>query len=657
MRSGKGKVQSIRLIIILAVTVILPGIILSVLALRAIEREEAFIEKNFNRTLSLEVINTATLLGAQLKAVQDELANIITVPKPVDAAAELKRMRGLSPLVGLPFLVSSKRAVIYPPNLEPLSAEDALLVNQNKELFEDNVSIPVYKNIVKEYKDTILNEEQDKNAPESNAPVTQAAGAQNQPADQSANQSAAGQNTNQQRQESAKALEEEIETQEAITRFDKSEPLRQKIYQRAREEGQQIMVRNIILPEDNRDSLNAQWSYFILESHTWSQIMNRAGGGIIPRFIEDKLYLLYWKKGADEAVVGCIIDTAALKKRLLEVMPAAYTETRILVILDEQARPLLVPTGEEQRQWYKPFAAREISELLPRWEIAAYLTDPGIIRTRARSTALVLWILIGFLLISLFLGGLLIAVLLVNQVRLAQQKTGFVANVSHELKTPLTSIRLFAELLRDNRQPDRAKRGMYLDIMISETERLTRLINNVLDFTRMAKGKKSYNPRETDLVGLCREILNTQTSRLEHLGFTVALDAPDDRVSVKIDEEALKQVIINLLSNAEKYSTRRKSIELKIRGDADTAKIDVLDRGPGIPLHLKEKIFKEFYRVDDSLTETVAGSGLGLPISRRILRDHGGDIQYSPRSGGGSRFRITIPRGEARDAKTKNTDR
>jgi signal transduction histidine kinase len=137
----------------------------------------------------------------------------------------------------------------------------------------------------------------------------------------------------------------------------------------------------------------------------------------------------------------------------------------------------------------------------------------------------------------------------------------------------------------------------------------------------------------------------------------VALDAPDDRVSVKIDEEALKQVIINLLSNAEKYSTRRKSIELKIRGDADTAKIDVLDRGPGIPLHLKEKIFKEFYRVDDSLTETVAGSGLGLPISRRILRDHGGDIQYSPRSGGGSRFRITIPRGEARDAKTKNTDR
>ncbi len=639
MKSGSGKIRSIHLIIILAVTVILPGIILSILALRAIEREEAYIEKNLYRTLSLEVVNTTTLINAQLKAVQDELANIITVPEPSDAAAELKRMRGRSPLIGLPFLVSSQQVIIYPPNSEPLSAEEALLVNQNKELFENNVSIPVYKNIVKEYKDAILNEEQDTNAPEPNAPATPPTAAQT---------------TDQQQKESSKALKEEIETQQAITRFDKSEPLRQKIYKQAREQGRQIMVRNITLPEDNRDSLNEQWSYFILESHTWSQITNKASSGIIPRFIDDKFYLLYWEKDEDKAVVGCIIDTDALKKRLLEVMPTAFTETRVLVILDEQARPLLVPAGEEQRQWHMPFAAREISELLPRWEIAAYLTDPGVIRTSARSTALVLWVLIGFLLVSLFLGGLLIAVLLINQMRLAQQKTSFVANVSHELKTPLTSIRLFAEMLRDNRQPDRAKRGMYLDIMISETERLTRLINNVLDFTRMSKGKKKYNPRETDLVGLCKDILKIQGSRLEHMGFSVTLQAPGEPIPAKIDEEALKQVIINLLSNAEKYSTRRKSIELKVSKNADTVKIDILDRGPGIPLHLKEKVFREFYRVDDSLTGAATGSGLGLSISRRILRDHGGDIHYSPRTGGGSRFRITIPRGEACNAKTKN---
>jgi len=632
------KIQRLNLVVIFALAIIIPGVVLGILALRAIEREEAYIEKNFKLTLSSEVNNTVSLVNAELRAVQDELADIITVPEPYNAAQALKTIQHDSPLIGLPFLRSSQRIVIYAESSEALSEEESALINQNKELFEDDVSIPVYKNIVKEYKEEILNEEIEEVERESTKD----------------DNSALRQNDlelqdnllNADQTETSKALKEEIETQQAITRFNRSEPLREKIYKQAQEQGQQILVRNIILPEGKQDSLNKQWSFFILESRTFSQIIEKNSSGIIPRFIEDKFYLLYWEKDNNGSVAGCVIDNTALKQRLLKVIPPAYSETRVLVILNEKATPLVIPEGEEQREWYRPFTAKEISELLPRWEIAAYLTNPDIIKNKAQSTALVLWILIGFLLISLFLGGTFITVLLVNEMKLAQQKTSFVANVSHELKTPLTSIRLFAELLRDNRQPDKTKRKRYLDIMVSETERLTRLINNVLDFTRIGKGKRNYNRHECDIGRLCQDIIEAQRARLEYKGFTLKMKSPAKAISINIDQEAIKQVLINLLSNAEKYSHNKKSIDVKVETEIALVKISVMDRGPGIPLKLREKIFKEFFRIDDSLNAPVTGSGLGLTISRKILRDHGGDIVYFSRDGGGSNFQIILPRGE-----------
>ncbi|MBN1799147.1 MAG: HAMP domain-containing histidine kinase [Spirochaetales bacterium] len=632
------KIQRVHLVIIFALVIIISGVILGILALRAIEREEAYIEKNFELTLSSEVANAVSIINTELRAIQDELADILTVPDPTIAAHTLKTIQQESPLVGLPFMVSSQQVVIYPQSSEPLSEEEALLIDQNKELLQNDVSIPVYKNIVKEYKQEILNEQieedeseliaDDNSGPRQNNPEAR----ENQP-------NAEGSKPNE-------ALQEEIETQQAITRFNRSEPLREKIYKQAQEQGRQILVRNIILPEGREDSLNRQWSFFILESRTFSQITEKGTSGIIPRFIEDKFYLLYWEKDDNGSVAGCVIDNTSLKQRLLKVIPPMYSETRILVILNEKAAPLLIPEGEEQREWYKPFTAKEISELLPRWEVAAYLTNPDIIKDKARAAALVLWILIGFLVIALFLGGTFITVLLVNEMKLAQQKTGFVANVSHELKTPLTSIRLFAELLRDNRQPDKSKRKNYLDIMVSETERLTRLINNVLDFTRMGKDKMNYNREHADIRGLCRDIIEAQRARLEHKGFTLKIKCPATAVFVNIDQEAFKQVLINLLANAEKYAKRKKSIKVKVETEIDHVKISIMDRGPGIPLKFREKIFKEFFRIDDSLSAPVTGSGLGLSISRKILRDHGGDIIYLARDGGGSNFQIILPRGE-----------
>jgi len=233
--------------------------------------------------------------------------------------------------------------------------------------------------------------------------------------------------------------------------------------------------------------------------------------------------------------------------------------------------------------------------------------------------------------------------------RLAQKKATFVTNVSHELKTPLTSISLFVDLLRRKGPLPAAKKEQYLSLMASETERLTRLINNVLDFSR-EKGAKRYAMRAVDVCEVAKQIVESQRVRLESRGFTISLEPAPGPAVVQADPEALKQVLLNLLSNAEKYSAGTKEIAVTVAPVTATHSevvVTVRDRGIGIPEKDREKIFREFYRVDDSLTSGVQGTGLGLTIARRIARDHGGDITCLPREGGGTDFVLELPSSRA----------
>jgi signal transduction histidine kinase len=327
-----------------------------------------------------------------------------------------------------------------------------------------------------------------------------------------------------------------------------------------------------------------------------------------------------------------------------------YTGVRILTLVDEQGRPLAAPEEREARDYRRPFVARELSAVLPLWEAAAYLTDPGAVTSRAGRIVRILWALISILFVSILVGGVLVLRAVRAEVLLARQKTNFVANVSHELKTPLTSIRMFAEMLKSGRQRSEGKRREYLSLMVSESERLTRLINNVLDFSRMEQGRKRYAKERVDLAALCRELVENQRPRYEQDGFDLELGVEpsgDAAVWVEGDPESLKQSLLNLLSNAEKYSDEQKAIMVEIRRDQSWAYVEVMDRGRGVPASQAERIFEEFYRVDDSLTAKVRGSGLGLSITRRILRDQGGDVLYLPREGGGSIFRIQLPVADA----------
>src|SRR5438552_3806467 len=294
----------------------------------------------------------------------------------------------------------------------------------------------------------------------------------------------------------------------------------------------------------------------------------------------------------------------------------------------DHGRPRAQPTLFET-DWKHPFVATEIGEALPHWEVAVYLLNPARLSQSARTLKLTLGLLIAVLVLAIGVGGWLIVADLNRQLTLARQKTDFVSNVSHELKTPLTSIRMFSELLADGRVLEKEKQRSYLNIITAETARLTRLINNVLDFSRLERGEKKYNFAKCDLAGVVQETVETYRPHLEANGFKLEYAPPESPLSVNGDRDALAQIVVNLLSNVEKYSNDRKEVRVETRRQSQPlphVEVRVLDRGFGVPQGCEEKIFEQFYRAHDSLSSGIQGSGLGLTLARQIARAHGGDV-------------------------------
>jgi signal transduction histidine kinase len=381
------------------------------------------------------------------------------------------------------------------------------------------------------------------------------------------------------------------------------------------------------------------------------QLIGEDSEGTLARFVDNRLNVLVWYRspGDPSLVFGAQLALARLVEGLSagvrQVEPALQGEICV-ALLNDMAKPVALSHPGFHANWKRPFVATEIGEALPHWEVAVYLLNPAKLSQSANLLRLTLGLLIGLLLLAIGVGSWLIVADLNRQLTLARQKTDFVSNVSHELKTPLTSIRMFAELLAEGRVSDRAKQRSYLGIITAEAARLTRLINNVLDFARIERGEKKYHFQECDLVSVLRETAETYRPHLEANGFRFTCELPDTAVRVNGDRDALAQVVVNLLSNAEKYSNSRKEVTLRVAqaaGPQPGVEVTVLDRGLGVPAGCAEKIFEQFYRAHDSLSNGIQGSGLGLTLARQIARAHGGDVTYAPREGGGSCFRMRLP--------------
>lgn len=229
-----------------------------------------------------------------------------------------------------------------------------------------------------------------------------------------------------------------------------------------------------------------------------------------------------------------------------------------------------------------------------------------------------------------------------RELRLPELRSQFVSGVSHELKTPLTAIRMFAETLRLGRA-DATTRDEYLDTIVNESERLTRLLNNVLDFSKIEQGRKVYRLEQTSLGDVVRVAARAMAYPLEQHGVALRLEIDESIPTARVDADALEQAILNLLTNAMKYSGDGREIDLRLTRDGDQAIISVRDCGVGIPLHEQTRIFEKFYRVQTPENQRIPGTGLGLTLVDHIARAHEGSVRVESAPGHGSTFSIHVP--------------
>ncbi len=225
--------------------------------------------------------------------------------------------------------------------------------------------------------------------------------------------------------------------------------------------------------------------------------------------------------------------------------------------------------------------------------------------------------------------------------KLSRLKTDFVANISHELRTPLTSVRLFAETLRDGRATTPEEVRECVELLSSESERLSKLVEKLLSWSRLESGQRMLRKETMQVPALLEEI--AVAYRAQQLDATYDTVVEPGLPAVDVDREAMAQVVLNLLHNAVKYTGEVKRILLRARRAEKSVAIEVQDNGPGVRFKDRKRIFERFYRGDDLLSRQTEGTGLGLAICKKIVEAHGGRIEVDSKLGEGSTFRIVLP--------------
>jgi two-component system, OmpR family, phosphate regulon sensor histidine kinase PhoR len=360
------------------------------------------------------------------------------------------------------------------------------------------------------------------------------------------------------------------------------------------------------------------------------------------------LKLFGWRRLQFGRVIGVEVELSQIAARLGEVLPADREPGEIYELREMGGAVYtqqMLSSADRAVSARMPLITVPVSEaVLPGWEVVGFLDEAGAKQMSNGVLMTLSGILAGTLVAAILAGG----TLLVRQARRSEeeaaQKISFVANVSHEFKTPLTTIRLYAELLEQGRVDDEAKRGDYLRTIGRETQRLARLVNNVLDFSRLEQGQKRFELAEMDLAAELAALCDTHEPRVNEAGLVLRREFAEAGGVVMADRDAVGQIVINLLDNACKYAAGGGEVTVAlVRRAAGGVEVRVSDRGPGVPATHRSRIFHKFHRVDETLTREKSGAGLGLSIARQLARGLGGELSCSQRAGGGAEFILELP--------------
>jgi signal transduction histidine kinase len=233
-----------------------------------------------------------------------------------------------------------------------------------------------------------------------------------------------------------------------------------------------------------------------------------------------------------------------------------------------------------------------------------------------------------------------------HELELAKMKSDFVSTVSHEFKSPLTSIQQVAEMLQAGRVPSEDRRRQYYDLLLEQSQRLCLLTDNILNLARIEEGRKKFVLERLNVARLLKEVLPAVQDRVRHEGFAIELKLEEPLPGISGDGEALVHAVTNLLDNAVKYSGQSRSIVVRSFVQGQHLVISVTDFGIGIRKDQADRVFERFYRGGDELTRSVKGSGLGLTLVKEIVQAHRGVVRVESEPGRGSTFSILLPLGQ-----------
>ncbi len=356
----------------------------------------------------------------------------------------------------------------------------------------------------------------------------------------------------------------------------------------------------------------------------------------------DDFVSLFWRRQPDRmtALVG---GPRFVAGRVLEpIRPLAMRQGAQVMLADAEGNGIGDP---EQGTWSWQVMRSPAETRLP-WTLLVASLNPGADIAEVATRRRILLAAFAVMIAVVLAGSYLLARAVTSELEAARLKSDFVAAVSHEFRTPLASMSQIAELFADGRVPEEAQRKQYYGLLVSETRRLKRLVENLLDFARMEGGAKEFRLEGLNTSTLVEDIVSEFQEEVGARGYRIELNVRDPGMILQADGEALRQAMWNLLDNAVKYSPDCLTVWVEVARIEGKCGIQVRDRGLGISAAEQKRIFEKFARAASSKAAGVEGTGIGLSMVDRIVRAHRGEIRVESESGQGSTFTILLPLGE-----------
>ena len=337
--------------------------------------------------------------------------------------------------------------------------------------------------------------------------------------------------------------------------------------------------------------------------------------------------------------VGCTIDLNTLAESILNTPGGSQVRAAgfDIALFDADY------TADFERRYTD--AVRVVAPVSPtiyRLNVGLYSRDEPFVLEHFRNRNALIIAGIAFLAGSIGLGAYVLARETAREAQMSNLQSEFVANVSHELRTPLTAIRMYAETLLLDRFRSDGQRREYLETVMRESLRLSRMVANILEFSRMESGRKTYDFEDADLAAIVAAALGELEAVFKERDFQLVVDIAPDLPRVHVDPEAIQTAVANVLSNAVKYSLDCREVGVHVRASQTGVILEVVDRGVGIPEGESKSVFQKYKRASNA-SAAATGTGLGLALVAGILEAHGGSVEALPRAGGGSVLRMRLP--------------